>query len=118
MATVMKKSSDTNSKVPNKTRPALTPEARENQLVSLSVDAAEKALINGTASSQVIVHFLRLGSTKTQLENEKLKRENELLKAKTEALESMKSMESIYKEALEAMRDYSGAGNGGSVEDE
>ena len=71
----MKKSSDTNSKVPNKTRPALTPEARENQLVSLSVDAAEKALINGTASSQVIVHFLRLGSIKTQLENEKLKRE-------------------------------------------
>ena len=114
----MKKSSDTNSKVPNKIRPALTPEARENQLVSLSVDAAEKALINGTASSQIIVHFLREGSTKTRLENEKLKRENELLKAKTEALESMKSMESIYKEALEAMRDYSGAGNGGSVEDE
>ena len=114
----MTKSSDTNRKVPNKTRPALTPEARENQLVSLSVDAAEKALINGTASSQVIVHFLRLGSIKTQLENEKLKNENELLKAKTEALESMKSMESIYKEALEAMRDYSGAGNGGSVEDE
>ena len=47
-----------------KIRPALTPEARENQMISLAVDLAEKQLMEGTASSQVITHYLKLGSTK------------------------------------------------------
>lgn len=95
-----------------KQRPAHDPEARENQLIARAVDLVEQRLINGTASSQETVHFLRLGSTKERLEKEKLKNEVELLKAKTESFQSMKSMEESYKAALEAMRTYSG--NGGN----
>lgn len=91
-------------------RPALTPEARENQMIALAVNAAEEQLMNGTASSQVITHYLKLGSTKTRLENEKLQAENDLLKAKIEALNSQKRTEELYAEALKAMRDYSGMG--------
>ena len=93
-------------------RPGLTPETRENQLISLAVDLAAKQLQEGTASSQVIAHFLRLGSTKATLEREKLERENELLRAKTEALESSKDMLEMYDNAIKAMQRYSG--NGGS----
>ena len=89
-------------------RPALTPEARENQLIALAVNEAERQLREGTASSQVITHYLKLGSTKTQLENEKLKNENDLLRAKIEALDSAKHSEELYAKALAAMRDYSG----------
>ena len=91
-------------------RPALTPEAMENQMIALAVNAAEEQLMNGTASSQVITHYLKLGSTKTRLENEKLQAENDLLKAKIEALNSQKRTEELYAEALKAMRDYSGMG--------
>lgn len=94
-----------------RSRPALTPEARENQLVSLAVDLAEQQLRDGTASSQVITHYLKLGSTRASLEKEKLERENELLRAKTENLESAKRIEELYKEALDAMKIYSGSGD-------
>lgn len=90
--------------------PALTPEARENQCISLAVDLAEQQLRDGTASSQVITHYLKLGSSRANLEKEKLERENELLRAKTENLESSKRVEELYKEALDAMRRYSGMG--------
>ena len=89
-------------------RPALTPEARENQLIYLATDLAEKQLREGTASSQVITHYLKLGSTKERLEKEKLEKENELLKARTESLQSAKRVEELYKEALNAMKRYSG----------
>lgn len=88
--------------------PALTPEAREKQLIALAVDLAEKQILEGKASSQVICHYLKLGSTRQKLENDKLRQENELLKAKTEALESTKHSEELYKEALDAFRLYSG----------
>ena len=91
-----------------KIRPALSPESRENQLISLAVDLAEKQLLEGTASSQVITHFLKLGTTKTELEKEKLRNETQLMQAKTENLESAKNIEAMYKEAIDAMRDYSG----------
>lgn len=90
--------------------PATTPEARENQLISLAVDLAEKQLSEGTASSQVITHYLRLGTTKERLEKEKLEKENELLKAKTEAIQSAKKVEELYEQALNAMKTYSGQG--------
>lgn len=90
--------------------PAMTQEAREKELVNLAVDLAEKQLAAGTASSQVITHYLKLGSTKETLEMEKLRQENELLKAKTEALKSAKNVEQLYSEALNAMRRYSGFG--------
>ena len=76
-------------------RPALTPEARENQMISLAMDRAEERLMNGTASSQEIVHFLKLGSTRERLEKEKIALENELVKAKTEAVASAKDMTSM-----------------------
>jgi hypothetical protein len=66
-------------------RPALSPEARENQMIALAIDLAEKQLIEGTASSQVITHFLKLGTTKTELEKEKLRKENSLLETKAKS---------------------------------
>ena len=93
-----------------KMRPALTPEARENQLISLAVDLAERQLLEGTASSQVITHYLKLGSTKERLEKEKLIEENKLLRAKTENFQSVKRVEELYTEALNAMRNYAGQG--------
>lgn len=95
----------------NKRPPAKTPEARENQLIELAVDLAEQQMIDGTASAQVITHFLKLGTTRAALETEKIKRENELLKAKTENLESQKHVEELYAEAIKAMRRYSGMGS-------
>ena len=89
-------------------RPALSPEARENQLIAYAVDLAEKQLREGTASSQVITHYLKLGSSKERLEREKLERENELLRAKAENLQSAQRSEEIYMKALQAMRRYSG----------
>lgn len=91
--------------------PAKTVEARENQLISLAVDLAEKQLSEGTASSQVITHYLKLGSTMERLEKEKLKKENELLTAKTESLKSAGRIEALYLDALNSMRRYSGTHN-------
>ena len=96
---------------PMKMRPALTPEARENQLISLAVDLAEKQLQEGTASSQVITHYLKLGSTKERIEKEILEKQKELIIAKTEAMQSAKRVEELYSNALDAMRRYSGNGN-------
>ena len=89
-------------------RPAMSPEARENQMIAYAVDLAEKQLREGTASSQVITHYLKLGSSKERLEREKLERENELLRAKAENLQSAQRSEEVYREALKAMRTYSG----------
>ena len=89
-------------------RRASTPEARENQMISLAVDLAQKQLMEGTASSQVITHFLKLATQKERLEKEKLEEENKLLKAKTEAIQSQKNVEELYKKALSAMKHYSG----------
>lgn len=89
-------------------RPATTPEGRENQLIALAVDLAEKQLVEGTASSQVISHYLKMGSMREQLEQQRLQRENELLTAKVEAMASTKRIEGLYQEALNAMRTYAG----------
>ena len=78
-----------------KIRPALTPEARENQMISLAVDLAEKQLLEGTASSQVITHFLKLGSTKAQVEKELLERQRDLAAAKTDSLKSQQKIEEL-----------------------
>ena len=91
--------------------PARTPEARENQMINLAVDLAEKQLIAGTASSQVMTHYLKLGSTKERIEKEILEEQKTLLIAKTDAMHSAKKVEELYQNALDAMRAYSGAGN-------
>lgn len=86
--------------------PAKTPEARENQLISAAVDLAERQLLEGTASPSVITHYLRLGSTKERLEKEKLENENALLRAKTQAIESDKRLESLFSDAVAALKSY------------
>lgn len=91
-----------------KIRPALTPEARENQMISLAMDLVQERLINGTASSQETTHFLKLGSLNARLEREKLMQENELLRARTEALQSDKKVEELYAEAIQYMKKYAG----------
>lgn len=88
--------------------PGTTPEARESQLIAAAVDLAEKQILAGTASSQVISHYLKLGSTREKLEQERLKQENDLLRAKIEQLASQKQVEVLYAEALNAMRSYAG----------
>jgi hypothetical protein len=97
-------------------RPATTPEARENQMIALAVDLAEKQLAEGTASSQVITHYLKLGSTREKLEKDILEKQRELITAKTESIQQAKKNEELYANALNAMRSYSG--RGGSEEDD
>lgn len=91
-------------------RPALTPEARENQLIALAVDLAEQQLRDGTASSQVITHFLKLGTSRAELEKEKLRLENEKTKAQTTQLKSIDETRKIAEDAIKAMRNYQGFG--------
>lgn len=93
---------------PVKRRPATTPEARENQMIALAVDVAEQQLRNGTASAQVISHYLKLGSSRERLEQERLEKENELLAVKKDALASAARVEELMTEAINAFRSYSG----------
>lgn len=88
--------------------PAKTPEERENRMISLATNLAERQLEEGTATAQVITHFLKLGSTREKLEQEKLRRENELLETKAEMMASAKRVEELYATALDAMRSYAG----------
>ena len=111
------KNSNSSNEV-NHIRPALTPEARENQLVYLATELAEKQLREGTASSQVITHYLKLGSTKERIEKEILEKQKDLITAKTEAIQSAKRVEELYAEAISAMRKYSGNGSDDNEPDE
>ena len=113
------KSSDSSAS-PKKMRPALTPENRENQLISLAVDLAEKQLREGTASSQVISHFLKLGSSSYKAEKEMLEKQKALIAevttdsngyAKIENLKSVQRNEELLEKAIEAMRIYGGRSN-------
>lgn len=99
-------------------RPATTPEGRENQLISLAADLAEKQLTEGTASSQVITHFLKLASTREELEQERLHRENLLLTAKVDQIASAQRVEALYEQALNAMREYAGGSSDEMYEEE
>ena len=98
-------------------RPAFTPEAREKQMISLAVDLAEQQLRDGTASSQVLTHYLKLGSTRERLEHELKMKELELMEAKTEQIKSTQRSEELMRDAISAFRNYAGAG-GGEEDDE
>lgn len=104
----MRKVNSASQDVKPRQKPAETPEARENQMISYAVDLAEQQLLNGTASAQVITHYLKLGTQKEKLEREKLQLEKDLLVAKTEALQSQKQIEKLYADAISAMQIYSG----------
>lgn len=90
---------------------ATTPEARENEVIAAAYDLAEKQIREGTASAQVITHFLRLGSAKERLEREILAEQKKLVVAKTENLEATRQNGELYEKAIEAMREYSGNGD-------
>lgn len=108
----MRKAKITNSSgSERKRRPALTPEARENQMIALAMDLAEQQLRDGTASSQLITEFVKRGSTKARLEKEILEEQKELMAAKTENLKSVKRIEELYSNAMKVMRRYSGQGD-------
>lgn len=104
----MERTKRKNDKTLPKRSPALSLEARENQMIALAVDEAERQLREGTASSQVITHYLKLGTTKERLEKEKMEHEIDLLKAKVKSLESAERIEELYINALNAMKSYSG----------
>lgn len=89
-------------------RTASTLDGRESQIVSDAYDLAERQIRDGTASAQVVSHFLKLGSTRERLEQQRLTRENELLSAKVEQLQSQKRVEELYENAINAMGVYSG----------
>lgn len=94
-----------------KMRPAISPEARENQMISLAMDLVEQRLIDGTASSQETTHFLKLATTKARLEMDILKKQEELISAKTEQIHSTKRSEELMEEAIKAFRRYNGQGD-------
>lgn len=89
--------------------PATTPEGREQQLTALAMDAIEKRIRNGTASAQELTYFAKIGSPNARLERKILEQQSELLEAKTAAIRSQERTEELYKEALVAMRTYSGS---------
>lgn len=106
----MAKVTTTTSKQRKKLRPALSPEARENQMIALAVDLAEQQLIDGTASAQVITHFLKLGTTKAELEKEKIRKETEFIGTKIQMADSIEEQKKLAEDAIKAMRNYSGTG--------
>ena len=95
-------------KARRKPSPATSPEARENQMISHAFDLAEKQMLEGTASSSVIVHYLKLATQRETLEREKLQRENELLQARVESLRQGEDIKALYEDAIRSMRAYSG----------
>ena len=99
-------------------RPALTPEARENQLISLAINLVEQRLRDGTASAMETTHFLKLASRKSKLDAERAELENELIKAKTQSIRDQADIKSLYKDAIDAMRRYSGHGSGHDDEED
>lgn len=99
----------TQVKTPQRTmRPAITPDARENQMIAAAVDLAAKQLLDGTASSQVITHFLKLGSSSDRIDREIKMEQKKLIEAKTSALKSAQRIEELYASAIAAMRRYGG----------
>ena len=100
-----------------RSRPATSPEGRENQMIALAMDLAEKKLRDGTASSQLITEFVKRGSTKQRLEKEIMEEQKLMLKAKTEQLKMAKNIEELYSKALKAMQSYSGSGETADEED-
>lgn len=102
----------------SKSRPADTQEARETQLISLAYDLAEQHLRDGTATSQEITHFLKLGSTKERVEKEILTLQKELIVAKTDALKSQRRSEELFANAIEAFRSYAPPNGAEVVDDE
>lgn len=106
--TIEQKKSAESQKAPERLRPGLTPEADENQLISLSIDAAKKMLVEGRAPTSIVLHYLKLATSKERLDRELKEKQKELMEAKKQALESQAKVEQLYVDAMKAMRKYGG----------
>lgn len=118
MASTRREPGETPAKKRTRRSRAATPEARESQLIAMAYDETERQILAGTASSQMLTHFLKLGSSRERTEQIKLQRETELLSKKVEGMESAKRVESMYEEALQAMRAYSGTSHAETFDDQ
>lgn len=115
MRTARSAESQTTPAVP---RTCITTDADENQLISLAVDAAKKQLMEGTASNSIILHYLKLATTRERIEREIMEKQKELMTAKTELLASQARVEELYSQAMRAMQKYSGYDGGEANDDE
>lgn len=106
-----RKEPSSDDSIPSRRRPAATPDARETQMIAFADQLAEKQLRDGTASAQVITHFLKLGSSRERLEQEKLALETKLVQAKTDQIEAQQKSEIMFAEAIRAMSMYQGRGS-------
>ena len=104
--------------IPSRRRPGSTPEARESQMIDLADQLAERQLRDGTASSQVITHYLKLGSSRERLEQQKIVLEQRLLEAKAEAIANQARSEQLFENAIKAMRAYQGGPSPVPMEEE
>lgn len=107
----MVKGNKTTTKKPKTQRHAMSLENREQQLITLAVDLAEKQMREGSASSQLITHYLKLATTKEKIEQETMLANQKLIMAKVESLQSASKIEELYKEAISAMKRYGGNSN-------
>lgn len=82
-------------------------EGKENEMIGLAIDEAERRIRDGTASSQIITHYLKLGTTRERLEKDIMEEKRKLLRAQTESIESSKRIERLYEKAIKAMKTYS-----------
>lgn len=101
----------------SRSKPARTPDARENQLISLAYDLAEQRLRDGTASSAEVVQLMKWGSKQSRLEQELNKTKIELMKAKKSALESSQRIEELFDSAMKQFRRYNGVFDEGEDDD-
>ena len=104
----MKRRTSDSEEPPIRRKPATTAEGRESQLISMALDLVEDRLRKGTASAQEVTHLLKLGSSREQLEQQRIAHENELMRVKIQAAERDKEIEELYRGAINAMRSYTG----------
>jgi hypothetical protein len=108
MASTRKDTGDKPKSTTRRRPPAMTPEARENQIINKALNEIERQIEAREASSQILSHYAKLGSTRERLEQERLLREVDLLERKASAMDSAKRIEELYDEAIAAMRSYGG----------
>ena len=104
----MPRTRNVDSDPPRKRLPSKTPEGREQELIGLAVEQAEAQLREKSAPTQVVIHYLKLATEREQRERAKLENETVLLQAKVDMIKSAEKSESMYREAIDAMRNYSG----------
>jgi len=95
-----------NEPAPKKRAPATSPEQRNNQLISMSFDAAEEMISSGKATSQLLVHFLKQGTARDELEKSKLELESQLLRARTDSIAASEDLRQLHMDAIAAMTEY------------